>query len=110
LCGTSREDKSVAATSTAEALSEVSRFERRAREAFTYGDRAAVHHTWRVVTTTGYLHACYYPKDNDWLWIVPNIVGLAAAVTLGPRRAIGRLMRRVGMNDRVRSGTSDRGV
>jgi len=90
LSGTSREDESVDATSAAAALSEVGRFERRAREAFTYGDCAAVYHVWGVVTTIGYLHACYYPKDNDGVWIVLNVVGVAATVALGLRGAIGR--------------------
>lgn len=86
----SREHEGVDATSAAAALSEVGRVERRAREAFTYGDCAAVYYVWGAVTTIGYLNDCFYPNGTDGVWTVLNVVGLAATVALGLRGAIGR--------------------
>lgn len=72
-------------------LTDVSRIERRTREALRYGGASAFLFLWGALTTFGYLFGYFDPKDAHAAWTIILPLGAASSFAIGywRRRARG---------------------
>jgi len=75
----------VDACAAALALSDVSRFEKKTREALTCGDCAAINFLWAGTSSLGFLGDILVPRWSDSLWFGLTILGLAVTFALAAR-------------------------
>lgn len=84
---TSERTGAVDAVAAATALNDVSKFERRTREAFAYRECADLNFLWAGITTAGYLGEMILPKWADSVWYALNVLGILGMLGLAGRVA-----------------------
>jgi len=90
LSDTSDPTGAVDARAAALALDDVSRFERKTREALTYADCAVINFLWAGISSLGYVGDILVPRWSDSLWFGFTVFGLAATFALAARIAAER--------------------